>query len=215
MGENIKNLLQKELFFLPLFLGLTVQGQFHHGIELGANMTSADFNIGESIEQGSSFGYLIGYVAERDFSEDFYLRFGVNYNRREIKAEGRIGFETADEKWGVDLIEIPVNLGYYLNLNNRNFQFYIDAGLNIGFNSKAYVKNDEETIRLDVGGESGINRMSFGANLGGGLLIKKKLKFRLNYYYGLNSIATTDGDTWKNKTLALSVNYFLKEKLDD
>ena len=178
-------------------------------------MTQADFSFGESTENGASFGYLIGYVAERDFSEDLYLRFGVNYNRREIKAEGRIGFEAAEEKWGVDLIEIPVNLGYYLNLNNRNFQFFIDAGLNIGFNSKAYVKNEEETIRLDIGGDTGVNRMSFGANIGGGLLIKKKLKFRLNYYHGLNNIATTEGDNWKNRTLALSVNYFLKEKLDD
>ena len=215
MGENFENLLKIKLLLLLMITAVNTYGQFHHGLELGANVTQADFNVGESVEKGSSFGYLIGYVAERDFSEDFYLRFGVNYNRREIKAEGQMGFQTTEEKWGLDLIEIPVNLGYYLNLNNRNFQFFIDAGFNIGFNSKAYAKNEQETIRLDIGGESDLNRFSFGANLGGGLLIKKKFKVRLNYYHALNDIANADEDTWKNKTLALSLNYFLKEKLDD
>ena len=61
MGEKIKNLLKIQLFTLLLCSGLAAHGQFHHGLELGANMTQADFSIGESTEDGPSFGYLIGY----------------------------------------------------------------------------------------------------------------------------------------------------------
>lgn len=214
MGAIFQNSLFKVLFLLCFIVSYNSQSQFHHGLELGVNMTNADFMINDSAEPSSSFGYFIGYVAERDFSDNLYIRFGANYNRREFNAISRRGINTTDETWGVDVIEVPINLGYYLNWNNRNYQFFVDAGLNLGYNSRAFVKNEEETIRLDIGGDSDINRITIGANVGGGLLIKKRFKIRLNYYTSLTNIVSTEEDTWKNKTFGLSLNYFFKEKLD-
>lgn len=183
-------------------------------MELGMNMTNADFSVYDSSEPSNALGFFIGYVAERDFSDNLYIRFGVNYNRREFNAISRRGINTSEEKWGVDVIEVPFNLGYYINWNNRNLQFFLDAGLNLGYNGRAFVQNEEETIRLDIGGDGEINRISIGANAGGGLLIKKRVKIRLNYYYGLTNIVNTEENTWKNRTFGLSLNYFFKDKLD-
>lgn len=214
MGAINQNSLLKGFFLLFFFVCHNSKSQFHDGLELGVNLTNADFMINESADPSSSIGYFVGYVAERDFSDKLYLRFGANYNRREFNAINSRGINTNNETWGIDVIEIPINLGYYLNWNNRNYQFFVDAGLNLGYNGRAFLKNEEETIRLDIGGDSEINRITIGANAGAGILIKRRIKIRLNYYSSLTNIVNTEDDIWKNKTFGLSLNYFFKEWLD-
>lgn len=212
MGVLTKNLLNKGIFFFLFFISYISYSQFYHGLVAGANLTKAEFRINESAEPSGALGFNVGYLAERDLSENLYVRLGFEFNRREFKAISRRGINTTNEKWGIDNVEIPVNFGYYLNWNNRNFQFFVDAGINIGYNMRAIIENDEETIRLDIGSDADINRIAMGANVGAGLLIKKRIKVRLNYYNGLSNIINTEGNTWKNKTFGLSINYFLREK---
>jgi len=212
MRATTKNLLNKGIFFLLFFLSNLSYSQFYHGIELGVNMTNADFVVNESAEPSNAVGFFLGYLAERDLTDNLYIRLGANFNRRQFSAISRRGINTSEEKWGIDAIEIPVNLGYYLNWNNRNFQFFVDAGINLGYNSRVTTTNDIETIRLDIGSDADVNRIAIGANAGVGLLIKKRVKVRLNYYNGLSNIINTEGDTWKNKTFGVSLNYFLREK---
>lgn len=185
---------------------------FYHGIEFGMNWNNAEFTINESSDPSSAFGFFLGYMAERDLSEKLYLRFGFNFNKREIKAISKRGINTTEEKWGIDVLEIPINMGYYINWNNKNLQFFVDGGINFGFNSRATVKNDDETIRLDIGSDADINRFTIGANAGVGLLLKRRTKIRLNYYNSLSNIVNIEDDTWKNKTVSISLSYFLKEK---
>jgi len=215
MGTSTHNSPFRSIFVLFLLLSFSSHSQFHHGLDLGINLTSSDLMFEESFESGSALAFSIGYVAERDFSENLYLRFGVNYVQRTFNAEGLRGFVEIDEKWGIDGIEIPINMGYYLNWNNRNYQFFLDAGLNLGYNTRAFIQSEEETIRLEMGSDGEISRTAIGANIGAGLLIKSKLKVRLNYYNGLTNLANAEENTWKNKTFTLSLNYFLKEKFDD
>ena len=212
MGAQNKLLKNGIFTFLFLLITQISFSQFYHGIELGVHSNNADFMIGESAEPSSLTGFMIGYVAERDLNENLFFRIGINFNRREIDAIARRGINTSEEKWGVDVIEIPVNMGYYLNWNRRNFQFFIDAGINLGFNNRAITKNEDETIRLDIGSDANVKRFGFGANGGAGVLIKKRVKVRLNYYTNLSSIVNTEGDNWKNTTVGLSINYFLKER---
>ncbi len=214
MGAIIQNSLIKVLFLLFFFVCHNSQSQFHHGLELGLNMTKPDFRVNDSAEPTSAMGFLLGYVAERDFSDNLYIRFGANYNRRTFNAISRRGINTSEEKWGIDVIEVPISMGYYINLNNRNYQFFVDAGINLGYNGRAFVENEDETIRLDIGGDGEINRITIGANASAGLLIKRRIKIRLNYYTSLTNIVNSEENTWKNKTFGLSLNYFFKEKLD-
>jgi len=213
MGATTKNLLTKGIVFLFFSLSSISYSQFYHGLEIGMNMTNAEFNVNESVDPSNSSGFFFGYVAERDLTDNIFLRIGVNFNRREFNAISRRGINTTEEKWGTDLIEIPVNLGYYVNWNNKNLQFFVDAGINLGYNNRAIIKNDDETIRLDIGSDADIERIAMGANAGIGLLIKKRLKFRLNYYNSLSNIINTEGNNWKNKTFGLSVSYFVRDKI--
>ena len=199
-------------FFLILFIAKSSYAQFYHGLEFGANYNNADFIIGESVEPSGAVGFLFGYLAERDLSDNLFFRIGINYNKRQFEAINRRGINTTDEKWTVDVIEVPINLGYYLNRNQRNFQFFVDAGVNLGYNNRVAVKNDVETIRLDIGSDAEIKQIAIGANISTGLLIKKRVKIRLNYYHGLSNIVNNENDSWKNKTFSLSLNYFLKER---
>ena len=202
------------IFLLPLlfFVHTVSHSQFYHGVEVGINMNNANFKVNESAEPSNALGFYLGYMAERELTDNLYVRIGVNFNRREFKAVSRRGINTSNEKWGIDNIEIPVNLGYYLNWNNRNFQFFVDAGINLGFNNRAITKNEDETIRLDIGNDTDVKKMTIGANASVGLLIKKRMKVRINYYNSLSNIVNTEGNTWKNKTIGLSLSYFLREK---
>jgi len=213
MGAKIANLLKKGIIIsLILFISQTSFGQFYHGLEAGINLNNADFMSNESVDPSSASGFHFGYMAERDLSDNLFVRFGVNFNRRTFSAINRRGINTTDEKWGIDAIEIPINLGYYVNWNNKNFQFFVDAGINLGYNNRVTVKNNIETIRLDIGSDAEVNRIAIGGNVGGGLLIKKRVKIRLNYYNSLSNILNTEGNTWKNKTFGVSLNYFFKER---
>ena len=210
--KNFSSIKKGVFFFLILFIAKSSNAQFYHGLEFGANYNNADFIIGESVDPSGAVGFHFGYLAERDLSENLFFRIGINYNKRQFEAINRRGINTTDEKWTVDVIEIPINLGYYLNRNQRNFQFFVDAGVNLGYNNRVAVKNDIETIRLDIGSDADIKQIAIGANNGTGLLIKKRVKIRLNYYHGLSNIANIENDSWKNKTFSLSLNYFLKER---
>ena len=199
-------------FFMILFITKSSYAQFYHGVEFGANYNNTDFIFGESVEPTGAVGFLLGYLAERDLSDNLFFRIGINYNKRQFEAINRRGINTTDEKWSVDVIEIPINLGYYLNRNQRNFQFFVDAGVNLGYNNRVAVKNDVESIRLDIGSDADIKQIAIGANISTGLLVKKRVKIRLNYYHGLSNIVNIENDSWKNKTFSLSLNYFLKER---
>ncbi|MDY7396953.1 porin family protein [Aureibaculum sp. 2210JD6-5] len=212
MGERFACLLFKRIFPFLLLISSISHSQFYHGLDVGINTTNATFNVGESVEPSRGTGFFVGYMFERELNDRIFVRTGLTFNRRSFNAVSRRGINTSKEKWGVDVIEVPLNLGYYLNFNRRNFQFFVDAGFNVGFNNRAITKNDTETVFLDIGGDADVKRLSFGANAAVGLLIKKRVKFRINYYHGLTNIMNTDNDTWKNKTIGISVNYFLREK---
>ncbi|QCX38677.1 PorT family protein [Aureibaculum algae] len=212
MGEQFTSLPFKRIFLLLFFVTSITHSQFYHGLDVGVNSTNTDFMVGESVEPSRSTGFWVGYVAERELNDRIFVRLGFTFNRRSFKAISRRGINTSNENWGIDVIEIPINLGYYLNFNRRNLQFFVDAGLNVGYHNRAITKNDTETVFLDIGGDADVKRLGFGANASVGVLVKKRVKLRLNYYNGLTNIMNTDSDTWKNKTIGISINYFLREK---
>lgn len=213
MGVKNVSSIKKGIYFLMiLFISKSSYGQFYQGLEAGVYLTNAEFMSGESSEPTSTVGFSIGYVAERDLSENLYFRVAILANKRGVKAVNRRGINTTDETWRLNVIEIPINLGYYLNWNNRNRQFFIDGGLTFDYIGRGYVKNDNETITLDIGSEASIKRISTGVNIGAGLLFSKQIKVRLNYYYGLTNILNNEGDEWKNRGFGISFNYFLKKR---
>jgi len=209
---NFKRIKKGEVLLFVLFITTTTFGQFYHGVEGGANWNSGTFMIDTSEDRASDFGFSLGYVAERDLSEKVYMKVAVLVTKRGLKAVNNRGFNTTDESWGLNVIEVPLNFGYYINYNNRNRQIFVDAGLSIDYVMRAFVENPDEKITLDIGGEGSVKRLGAGVNVGTGLLLNKRLKFRVYYYYGLTSVAANENDQWKNSAFGVSFNYFLKKR---
>ena len=213
MGVKSVYAIKKGIYFLLiLFISNSSYGQFYQGLEAGAYPTNASFMSGESSEPSSTFGFSVGYIAERDLSENLYVKVAILANKRGFNAVNKRGINTTDEKWRLNVIEIQINLGYYLNWNNRNRQIFLEGGLTFDYNGRAFIKNDTETITLDIGSEASVKRISTGVNIGAGLLFSKRIKVRLNYYHGLSNVLITEGDEWKNRGFGISCNYFLKKR---
>lgn len=213
MGEICINWTKHTFFKLFFFISITATySQYYHGVAIGINTTSATFDVFGSSNSGNTTGFHIGYMYERDLSDMLFLRLGVTFNRRAFEANTVRGVTLYKEKWNTDAVEIPINFGHYINFNQRKSQFFVDAGINIAYNNRASNTTKTETIYLDIGADGEIKRTAFGANASIGVLLKKRIKLRVNYYYGLSNMATTENYTWKNKTISIGVNYFLKER---
>ena len=70
MGAYKKLLFKGILLLGFLFISHTTYGQFYHGIEIGLHRNNADFMVGETAEPSALTGFFIGYVAERDLSDN-------------------------------------------------------------------------------------------------------------------------------------------------
>ena len=193
----------KTLFMIVLCLsiGSTTYGQMRNGMELGGNIMNADFVLFDAFDTNASWGIRLGYVGEFPLSQDLYFRGAALINQR--------GFEFLDERWALNTIDPPLNLGYAIPISNNSVEFFLDAGLNLEYNMDAFTKIDGETVRLNIGvSEDDIKRFSQGFNLGTGLRFSRALKLRVSYYQGLTNLVRSNDDSWKNRVIGVSLNYF-------
>lgn len=178
-----------------------IVGQIRSGMELGGNIMNADFVLFNPIDTNGSWGIRLGFVSEVPLSNKTYFRGAALINQR--------GFEFLDERWALNVIDVPLNLGYAIPLANSRIALFLDAGLNVEYNMDAFTKIDGETVRLDIGSsEDDIKRFSQGFNLGTGVRFSRALKLRLNYYQGLTNLVRSADDSWKNRVIGISLNYF-------
>lgn len=187
-----------------LFMQVVVFAQYKGGMEIGGNLMGADFILEEPIATQDSWGIRLGYVGEYQISDHLYARGAALINQR--------GFKFGGERWALSAIDVPVNLGYALNLNDKNLKLFIDGGFNFAYNFRAFTKSNGEIVTLEIGNEEGdIKMFSTGFNVGGGLQFSEKIKVRVNYYSGLTNLLRTEGDEWKNHVIGLSLNFFFKK----
>ncbi|MEH0156381.1 porin family protein [Limibacter armeniacum] len=198
----------KKLFLLLplLLLGLTSYSQslYKGGLEVGANMMGGNLMI-SNVEADTeySWGIRLGYVGEYKLSDGAFLRGAVLLNQR--------GFQFADERWGLNAIDVPVNLGYNFNLNDDGLKLFLDAGVNLEYNFRAFTKINDELVTLTIGSEEGdIKRFSTGVNFGTGLQFSEKVKLRVNYYKGMTNLLQSNNDEWNNHVVGVSLDYFFK-----
>ncbi len=177
-----------------------------HGFEIGANLMNGDFNIDEeNIETNNAWGPRVGYVGEYNFSENLYLRIAGLYMQK--------GFKFADETWAINSFDVPVLMGYTIDLNGDKLQLFVDGGLSLEYNFRAITKIDETTIELEMGSDEGqLKNFSSGITFGTGLQFSKLMKLRINYYQGITNLINTEGnDAWKNHYIGLSLNFLFKK----
>ncbi len=195
--------MKRSIFLLLVILcSLSSYAQYRGAIELGANIMSANFTLNGPVETNSTWGIRLGYVGEYSVSKHFYFRFGLLVNQR--------GFELGEERWGLNALDVPLNIGYSIPLNDEGFEFFIDGGFDLEYNFHAFTKINDELVALSIGGEQDdIKSFGTGFNIGTGLQVSKRVKTRVSYYKGLSNLVRTTNDEWKNKVIGVAVIYFL------
>lgn len=180
--------------------------QVRNGMEFGGNILNADFNLENEIDTQNSWGIRLGYVGEFPISDPLYFRGALLINQR--------GFQFLDERWALNVIDVPLNFGYSIPLGGNSKYFFLDGGLNLEFNMDAFTKIDGETVRLTIGSDDDdIKRISQGFNLGTGIRFSSALKMRINYYQGLTNLIRSANDNWKNRAIGISINYFFNSAI--
>ena len=195
-----KNLLSIVLLFslLPAF------GQYKGGLEVGGNfMAAAEFNLqGMAIDTKPSWGIRLGYAATYHMNDKLFLRGAALINQR--------GFSYADERWGLSIIDVPLNLGLELPLGDSGKKWFFDAGINFEYNFRAFTRFDGDLVVLTIGNDpDDIKPFSMGYNLGTGLRFGEKFDVRVNYYRGLVNLLQTGSDTWQNYTVGTALIFYI------
>lgn len=190
-------------YFAALFLvSLSTYGQMTHGFEIGANLMSANVNLdNEDLVTTTAVGPRTGYVSEYNLNENLFLRGAALFLQK--------GFKYENESWVINSIDIPINIGYSVDIKPGKLKWFIDGGASIEFNTKATTRINDETIILIIGKEEGeIKSISSGINFGTGIEFSNLIKLRINYYSGLTNMINTSGsDEWKNQYIGLSLNF--------
>ncbi len=187
-------------------MGLYAQGQMTHGFELGANLMNANFTLENTqIDTKNAIGPRAGYVGEFNITDELYIRGALLYMQK--------GFKFAEETWAVNSFDIPVSLGYTIDLNGDKLQWFVDGGISVAYNTRAITRIDDEPVELIIGKNDGeIKAVSSGLNFGTGLQFSQLIKFRVNYYNGLTNLVYTEStDEWKNHYLGVSLNFLFRK----
>lgn len=184
---------------------LASQAQMIHGFELGANMMNGDLSVeNENINTSTAWGPRVGYRGEYSIGKHLHAGIGGLYMQK--------GFRFAEETWAVNSFDVPLSLGYDVDLSGERLKLFFDGGLSFEYNFRAITRIDDNPVELTIGNEEGdIKRFTSGFSIGTGIRLNQLIKFRINYYQGISNLINTEGpDSWKNQFLGFSLAFFFK-----
>ena len=184
-----------------LLIGYSVTAQLRNGMEVGGNLMNADFVLFDTIDTDNIWGLRLGYVGEFPLSERTFLRGAVLINKR--------GFQFMDERWGLTVLDLPLNLGYGIPLGGNSTKLFFDAGINLEYILEAFTRISGTKTLINMGsGDGEIKRFVQGFNLSSGIQFSKGLQLRVNYYRGLTNVIRSEEDSWKNRAIGVSLCIF-------
>jgi len=168
-------------------------------------MGASEFIVsGDNLETKSSWGIRLGYVAAYELTESFFLKGAILINQR--------GFNYSDERWGLNAVDLPLNLGFSAPIGEKGMKWFLDAGINIEYNFRAFTKVNDELVTLSIGNETGdIKPFSFGVNGGTGIQFTERMQLRFSYYYGLTNLLQTSEDSWKNFVIGTALIFHFQK----
>lgn len=158
-------------------------------------------------------GFHIGVDYEIGVAPDFYFAPGLVFATKGAKIQEDFLGEEYTSKWGLNYLEVPLNLVYkpVLGTGNLIVNFGPYLGYGIGGKVKAEFGDEdfEEDINFGSGEDDDFKPFDMGANIGFGYQLGMGLSFKLNAQLGLiNILPEGDSDNLiKNNGFAFSVGY--------
>ena len=171
----MKNLLL--LLATVLFLGLLPEasGQVRLGLKAGLNLANLNYDDDFDIETKILPTFMVGGVAEFDFSENLSLGTGLQYHGR-----GAQDADVDDYKVTMGYIQVPVQIQY------RSSGFFAAAGPYVAFAISGQTKDGDESEDIDFGSsvEDDFSALDYGLNLEAGYEFGQ-LRATASYTFGL------------------------------
>lgn len=186
------------------------------GIRAGVNFQNINGKdiYGKKLDNNLKTGFNIGVNAEIPVAPDFYVQPGVLFTTKGTK-------DTADTKWNISYIEVPINFLYKPELGDGKLILGIGPYIAFGVGGKVKEKNGkdwdikyENEIKLSQWGQAYyLKRLDFGGNLLVGYELSSKLSAQLNAQLGMAKINTefsdypNDKTKYKNTGFGVSLGY--------
>ena len=197
-----------------LAFGITAGAQ-GLGVNAGVNFFNQTIKAdGEKFDDTKiKTGFQIGVDYEIGVAPDFYFAPGLMFATKGAKIQEDFLGDEYTSKWGLNYLEVPLNLVYkpVLGTGNLIVNFGPYLGYGIGGKVKAEFGDEdfEEDINFGSGEDYDLKPFDMGANIGFGYQLGMGLSFKLNAQLGLINILP-DGDSdnlVKNNGFAFSVGY--------
>ena len=142
------------------------------------------------------------------------LRSGINYSAQGVIVEdsNRTSFTNK-----LDYLQIPILINFRMN----NFNFFIGPQIGNIFNVKTEVKASTSNYNLDTASSSNSFRFTendFGDKetsfvWGFGYKVYKGISLEIKSTRGITNISQVEGETWKNKSYDITINFNINEIL--
>jgi Outer membrane protein beta-barrel domain len=211
--------------FLSLLLiaGYTTSAQVSLGVQGGVVLSNASGDQNSFAFESkpkSKFSWQAGLMADVPFGEGgFRLLPELKFVNKGFKAsEDLQGLGSVEGSVGLSYIELPVNLGYAVDLGGA--QLLVGAGPYLGFGIGGKTKYDvtiagggTQSVEEDIefgSGEDQVKAFDYGANFMAGVLFSNGFMVKANYSLGLANLSNVPESSFKNNYLGFSLVYFLK-----
>lgn len=177
-------------------LALTASAQVEQGFRMGARVNAGISNVAGEGDK-ASFGYGLGWIAEYNFSPNFYVQSGLGLENISHKEEG------VDGTLNAFYLQLPIHAGYRFSLGETSALF-VQAGPTLGYGllgsdlefsngSKINYFDVAERFDLGLGGRVGVEFSKFQVSIGGN--------------YGMLKTIDNISESYHNYSVNLAVAY--------
>lgn len=178
-------------------LALTASAQVEQGFRMGARVNAGISNVAGEGDK-ASFGYGLGWIAEYNFSPNFYVQSGLGLENISHKEEG------VDGTLNAFYLQLPIHAGYRFSLGETSALF-VQAGPTLGyglFGSDIEFSDGDKINYFD-----GLKRFDFA--LGGRIGVElKKFQISVGGNYGvLDVLKESFDESYHNYNVNLAVAY--------
>jgi hypothetical protein len=210
----MKTFLKSFFIVVLLFVFSNMNAQVRFGIKGGANLSKMSMkSSGFSLDPKTLVGFHAGLISEIGLSGNLKLQPGVMFSTKGAKFEITILEQTAEMSIAPGVIEVPVNLVYYLGEGKARLCLFAGPYVAYGFTGKTKSEGISEDINFGTSSEDDLKPLDYGANLGAGVSLGSFL-ITAQYGIGLANLSTiTDSDVeTKNTVIGISVGYLFGGK---
>jgi len=185
------------------------------GVQLGGNLSGISEDP-ETADLSTKLGFQLGGFIDYSLTKDFFLKGGLLFITKGASYEETNSGAKVSLTMNPMYIQVPIVIGYGFNVSD-NFKIYANVGPYIAYGLGGKVTTEISGTGTVLDGETSadfftddVSKFDFGARLGLGIELNKKIIIGFDYDLGLLNMNTGDNSddySVKNYTMGLTLGY--------